>query len=58
MVVQIAYDYAPLIGRGWINLPAINEWAAMTVRDPRDMAGPAGGVGVYNSENVTPSSCT
>jgi len=49
--VQISYDYQPIIGLSFTKLTAINEVAAMTVRDDRDTST------VYNTENVTPSTC-
>ena len=57
MVVQLSYTYRPLITQAFVLKSEITEFGAMTVRDPRDMAGPTGGVGLYNTENVTISSC-
>lgn len=58
MFVEIAYNYQPLISSVFVPHQQIVEIAAMTVRDNRDMAGPAGGVGIYNSENVAVSNCS
>ncbi len=57
MVVQLSYTYRPLITQAFVLKSEITEFGAMTVRDPRDMAGPNGGVGIYNTENVAISSC-
>lgn len=57
MVVQLSYTYRPLIAQSWIRNTEIVEYGAMTVRDTRDMIGPTGGVGIYNTENATISSC-
>lgn len=58
MFVEVAYTYQPLISSAFIPRTEIVEIGAMTVRDARDMAGPSGGVGIYNAENVTPSTCS
>lgn len=58
MFVEVAYNYQPLIASTFVPRTQITGIAAMTVRDARDMAGPGGGVGIYNTENVTASSCT
>lgn len=58
MVVEVAYNYQPLIATTFMPHSQITETAAMTVRDNRDMAGPTGGVGIYNTENVTASTCS
>lgn len=57
MVVQLSYDYRPLISGAFIPNTEITEIGAMTVRETRDMAGPTGGVGIYNTEGATVSSC-
>ncbi|CAN5445955.1 hypothetical protein BH11PSE5_BH11PSE5_30050 [soil metagenome] len=57
MVVQLSYTYRPLIAQAFIPKPEIIEFGAMTVRDTRDMVGPANGVGIYNTENAPISSC-
>ncbi|MBK5263855.1 MAG: pilus assembly protein [Alphaproteobacteria bacterium] len=58
MFVEVAYSYQPLISSAFVPRTQIVEIAAMTVRDARDMAGPSGGVGIYNTESVTASTCT
>lgn len=55
MFVEIAYDYQPLIARIFIPQNIITASAAMTVRDQRDFGG--GTNGIYNNENVPPSTC-
>lgn len=55
MFVEIAYDYQPLIARLFIPQNQITAVAAMTVRDQRDYGG--GTNGIYNNENVVPSTC-
>ncbi len=57
MIVEIAYTYQPLISAAFVPRTSLNETAAMTVRDNRDMTGPTGGVGIYNNEAVTASTC-
>ncbi|RVT43122.1 TadE/TadG family type IV pilus assembly protein [Sphingobium algorifonticola] len=57
MVVQLSYTYRPLITQAFALKSEILEFGAMTVRDPRDMTGPSGGVGIYNTEGVTVSTC-
>ncbi|CAN5450876.1 hypothetical protein BH10PSE14_BH10PSE14_17750 [soil metagenome] len=57
MFVEIAYDYRPLISSTFVPKTEITDIAAMTVRDNRDLTGPTGGVGIYNTEAVTPSTC-
>jgi Flp pilus assembly protein TadG len=54
--VEVAYDYRPLISARLVPNTVIHDIAAMMVRDTRDLDG-NGGTGVYNTENVTPSSC-
>lgn len=58
MVVEISYNYQPIISSAFSPNSALTETAAMVVRDNRDMVGPTGGVGIYNNENVTASVCT
>jgi Flp pilus assembly protein TadG len=55
MFVEIAYEYQPLIARLFIPQDQIVAVAAMTVRDQRDYGG--GTSGIYNNENVLPSTC-
>lgn len=54
--VEIAYDYKPLFSANLVPGTVIHDIAAMTVRDDREYAG-NDGVGIYNNENATPSSC-
>jgi Flp pilus assembly protein TadG len=56
MFVEVAYDYRPLISARFIPTTVIKDIAAMTVRDDRDYAG-NGGVGIYNNEGATASTC-
>ena len=58
MVVEISYNYQPLISSTFAPATTLKETAAMVVRDNRDMTGPTGGVGIYNNENVTASICS
>lgn len=58
ILAEVSYTYRPIIADRWINISDIVETAAMYVRDNREYAGPTGGVGIYNTENVTPSSCS
>lgn len=58
MFVEVAYTYQPLVSSAFVPRTEIVEIGAMTVRDARDMAGPSGGVGIYNAENVTASTCS
>lgn len=58
MIVEVVYDYRPLVGVKWLNLPSMVETSAMYVRDNREYAGPTGGVGIYNPENVIASTCS
>jgi Flp pilus assembly protein TadG len=58
IIAEVAYQYQPLVGSSWIKLSSMVETAAMYVRDNREYEGPAGGVGIYNSENVTPAACS
>lgn len=60
MFVETQYYYRPLIVTGFSNMTnrTISQTAAMAVRETRDMFGPSGGEGIYNLENVTPSTCT
>ena len=55
IVLEIAYDYQPLIARLFVPLSQITATAAMTVRDQRDYGG--GTNGIYNNENMVPSTC-
>lgn len=55
MFVEIAYNYQPLIARLFVPGGQITATAAMTVRDQRDFGG--GANGIYNNENVVPSTC-
>jgi Flp pilus assembly protein TadG len=57
MLVEISYNYRALIAAPYVPHAEIKETAAMTVRDTRDMTGPTGGVGIYNTENAAVSSC-
>ncbi|MCF8709315.1 TadE/TadG family type IV pilus assembly protein [Rhizorhapis sp. SPR117] len=57
MFVEVSYTYQPLVTSVFVPKTEIVEIGAMTVRDARDMAGPTGGVGIYNAENVTASTC-
>jgi len=56
--VEVAYNYQPLFTNTIIPNPEIVQIAAMTVRDTRDLAGPSGSDGIYNTEGVTVSTCT
>jgi Flp pilus assembly protein TadG len=58
MIVEISYNYQPIISSAFIPRSTLTETAAMVVRDNRDMTGPTGGVGIYNNENVTASACS
>ncbi|AJR25140.1 MULTISPECIES: TadE/TadG family type IV pilus assembly protein [Sphingobium] len=58
ILAEVAYRYQPLIGSRWLNLSSMVETAGMYVRDNREYAGPTGGVGIYNPENVTASTCS
>lgn len=58
IIAEVIYRYQPLIGSRWIKLSSITETAAMYVRDNREFAGPPGGVGIYNPENVDPATCS
>lgn len=58
MIVEISYNYQPLISSTFAPRSTLTETAAMVVRDNRDMTGPTGGVGIYNNENVTASVCS
>lgn len=49
--VQISYSYQPLLGLTYAKSTEINEIAAMTVRDSRDLTT------IYNTEAVTASTC-
>jgi len=55
--VEIQYDYKPLVFQRLAPTNTIREVAAMTVRDKRDFSG-NGGVGIYNVEAATASSCS
>lgn len=57
MVVQLSYNYRPLISQSFAPSTEVIEFGAMTVRDNRDMTGPSGGVGIYNTEGAAVSSC-
>lgn len=57
MFVEVAYDYRPLISARLLPTTTMRDIAAMTVRDDRYFAG-NGGIGIYNNEGVTPSSCS
>lgn len=57
MFVEVAYTYRPLISARLLPSTTMRDIAAMTVRDDRHFAG-NGGVGIYNNEGVTPSSCS
>lgn len=48
MFVEIVYDYPALFGTMFIPARTIRYEASFVVRDDRDLAGPAGGDGVYN----------
>ncbi|KKW90080.1 TadE/TadG family type IV pilus assembly protein [Sphingobium chungbukense] len=58
ILAEVAYRYQPLVGSRWINLSSMVETAEMYVRDNREYAGPTGGVGIYNPENITASTCS
>lgn len=55
--IEIQYDYKPLVLARLAPTSTIKEIAAMTVRDKRDFSG-NGGVGIYNVEAATASSCS
>ena len=55
--VEISYNYQPLVSARLVPATIIRDIAAMTVRDDRYFAG-NNGIGIYNNESVTPSSCT
>ena len=57
MYVEVAYNYRPLISSRLVPNTVLTDTAAMIVRDTRDITGGSGGSGVYNTENVTASSC-
>ncbi|WP_051768199.1 TadE/TadG family type IV pilus assembly protein [Sphingobium sp. DC-2] len=52
MVVEIRYRYQRLLPLIWLPLHDITEMSAFNVRDSRDITQ------VYNTENVTPSTCS
>ena len=54
--VEVSYNYKPLISAQLVPTTVLHDVAAMTVRDDRDFAGNSG-VGVYNAEHVTASTC-
>jgi len=54
--VEIAYDYQPLISSRLAPRGILHDVAAMVVRDERDFGG-NNGVGIYNPDNVTASTC-
>jgi len=56
MFVEVAYDYQPLFSARFVPTTVITDIAAMTVRDARDYGG-NGGVGIYNTEGATASTC-
>ncbi len=55
--VEISYNYRPLVSARLVPATVIRDIAAMTVRDDRYFAG-NNGIGIYNNEGVTPSSCS
>lgn len=57
MFVEVAYDYRPLISARFVPSTVMKDIAAMTVRDDRDYGG-NGGVGIYNNEGATISTCS
>ena len=52
MFVEIRYRYKRLMPLFWLPLNDITETSAFNVRDSRDLTQ------VYNSENVTASTCS
>lgn len=54
MFVEIEYDYRALFGTTFIPPRTIRYEASFVVRDDRDLAGPAGGDGVYNPNPAAP----
>lgn len=62
MYVEVAYNYKPLISSRLVPSTTLTDSAAMIVRDDRDLNGDdthtTGGSGVYNTANVTASTCS
>ena len=59
MFVEVTYRYQPMLYGKWLGARTIRSTAAFNIREARDLAGPAGGDGVYNPAPVaTKSSCT
>lgn len=54
MFVEIVYDYPALFGTMFFPARTIRYEASFVVRDNRDLAGPAGGDGVYNPNPTAP----
>ena len=57
MFVEVSYTYRPLLSASLLPSTTMRDSAAMTVRDDRHFEG-NDGVGIYNGEGVTPSSCS
>lgn len=57
MYVEVAYDYQPLFSAAVAPQTTITDVAAMVVRNDRDYNGNSG-VGIYNNENATASTCS
>ena len=56
MLVEIKYDYQPLLLSSMVSSADLTDTAAMVVRDDRDFSGPSN-AGVYPVAGVTASSC-
>lgn len=54
MFVEIEYEYRALFGTMFLPARTIRYEASFVVRDDRDLAGPAGGDGVYNPNPAAP----
>jgi hypothetical protein len=58
MLVEVVYDYKPMLWGKWFQSRRIRETAAFITREARDLQG-ANGTGVYNpAPAATPSLCT
>lgn len=51
MFVEVTYDYQPLVGRGWYNLPDIRIESALNVRGRQNQD-------ISNVQGLTVQRCT
>lgn len=60
MFVETQFYYRPMVVNGFSSITdrTITQVASMVVRETRDLVGPAGGEGIYNFEDVKPSTCS